>query len=108
GGVESVMATHARLLREAGYDVSVVAGRGDAELVPEVDDSHPEVLKVTDAIAAGGDGAPWFDPLRLRLEARLREVLRDRDVVIAHNVLTLPLNLVLIARSEGRRVGKER
>jgi hypothetical protein len=43
GGVEAIMATHARLLREAGHDVRVIAGRGDAELVPEADSRHPEV-----------------------------------------------------------------
>jgi mannosylglucosylglycerate synthase len=97
GGVESVMATHARLLRDAGYDVRVIAGRGDADLVPEIDSRNPDVQRVMEAVGAGGDGAPWFEALRQTLGARLGELLRDRDVVIAHNVLTLPLNLPLNA-----------
>jgi mannosylglucosylglycerate synthase len=95
GGVESILAVHARLLREAGHDVRVVAGRGDAELVPEVDSRHPEVEAVARRLAQGDDAAPEFQALRDRLAEHLRPLLADRDVVIAHNVLTMPFNLPL-------------
>jgi glycosyltransferase involved in cell wall biosynthesis len=97
GGVESVLATHARLLREAGHDVLVVAGRGDAELVPEVDSRHPEVEAVARRLAAGDPARAEFEGLRARLAERLRPLLAGRDVVIAHNVLTMPFNLPLAA-----------
>jgi mannosylglucosylglycerate synthase len=101
GGVESVLAAHARLLREAGHDVRVVAGRGDAELVPEVDSRHPEVEALSRRLARGDDAAPEFDDLCGRLADRLRPLLADRDVVIAHNVLTMPFNLPLAAALAG-------
>ncbi len=97
GGVESVMATHARLLRDAGHDVRVIAGRGDAELVPEVDSRHPEVERVALCLAEGDAAAGEFDSLRGRLATVLGELLADRDVVMAHNVLTMPFNLPLAA-----------
>ncbi|HSR21930.1 MAG TPA: glycosyltransferase, partial [Candidatus Eisenbacteria bacterium] len=97
GGVESVLAVHARLLREAGHDVLVVAGRGDAELVPEVDSRHPEVEAVTRRLAGGDEAAAEFQALRTRLGGRLRPLLAGRDVVVAHNVLTMPFNLPLAA-----------
>ncbi len=97
GGVESIMAVHARLLREAGYDVLVVAGRGDAVIVPEVDSRYPEVEALAKRLAQGDDGGPEFQRLCDRLAGRLRPLLADRDVVIAHNVLTMPFNLPLAA-----------
>jgi mannosylglucosylglycerate synthase len=97
GGVEAIMATHARLLREAGHDVRVIAGRGDAELVPEADSRHPEVEEVAACLAGGDPAAAAFESLRDRLAGALGPLLADRDVVIAHNVLTMPFNLPLAA-----------
>lgn len=97
GGVESVLATHARLLRKAGHDVRVVAGRGDGERVPEVDSRHPEVERVARRLAEGDAARVEFAGLRARLGQRLQPLVADRDVVIAHNVLTMPFNLPLAA-----------
>jgi mannosylglucosylglycerate synthase len=97
GGVESVVAVHARLLRGAGHDVRVIAGRGDAELVREADSRHPEVEALAGRLAAGDAAPDAFGALRDRLAERLRPLLADRDVVIAHNVLTMPFNLPLAA-----------
>jgi mannosylglucosylglycerate synthase len=97
GGVESVVATHAELLAERGYDVRVVAGRGDAELVPEVDSRHPAVEEIANCLANGDPAPEAFARLRTSLVERLGRVLADRDVVIAHNVFTMPFNLPLAA-----------
>jgi glycosyltransferase involved in cell wall biosynthesis len=97
GGVESVLGTHAQLLREAGHDVRVIAGRGDAEIVPEVDSRHPEIEHLAACLAAGDPATKAFDGLRARLAERLRPLLADRDLVIVHNVLTMPFNLPLAA-----------
>lgn len=96
GGVEAILESHTRLLRRSGYDVRVVAGRGDAYVIPELDSTHPQVLAVTRALLAGAAPAT-FDELTDRIEGRLRDALRDRDLVIAHNVLTMPFNLPLAA-----------
>ena len=53
GGVESVMAHHARLLAEAGHDVCIIAARGDAQIlnvefkkIPLVDSRDPQVMEM--------------------------------------------------------------
>lgn len=76
----------------------VLAGRGDdAVLVPEVDSRHPEVEAVYAALGRGEPVEAAFTGLRQRLVPALEPVLRDRDVVVAHNVLTMPFNLPLAA-----------
>ena len=97
GGVEAILGAHARLLRRAGHDVRVIAGRGDAVVVPEVDSRHPDVEEVAGLLAKGRPAEAQFAALRSRLTEKLRPLLRDRDVVIAHNVLTMPFNLPLAA-----------
>ena len=93
GGVESILGSHARLLREAGHDVKVVAGRGKPDaLVPELDSRHPHVEAVALALASGRVD-PRFETLAQGLRASLREALADRDVAVVHNVLTMPFNL---------------
>jgi glycosyltransferase involved in cell wall biosynthesis len=97
GGVESVVATQARLLSEAGHDVRAIAGRGDAELVPEIDSRHPAVERVTGCLAGGDPATDAFEALRARITSLLGPLLADREVVLAHNVLTMPFNLPLAA-----------
>ncbi len=91
------MAAQARLLRERGHDVLVVAGRGDALPVPEIDSRHPEVEGMARRLAAGDAAREAFAALQDRLVERLRPVLADRDLVVAHNVMTMPFNLPLAA-----------
>jgi glycosyltransferase involved in cell wall biosynthesis len=93
GGVERVLGDQARLLVDAGYDVRVVAGRGDAVLVPEADSRHPEADSLLRGLKEGRAVEGLFDSLRYRIREKLLSVLADRDVVIVHNILTMPLNL---------------
>jgi glycosyltransferase involved in cell wall biosynthesis len=96
GGVELAMGAQVARLRRAGYDVRLLAGRGDAEVIEELDSRHPDVERVTRALAAGEDAA-GFEDLRRRILRRLTTALADRELVIAHNVLTMPFNLPLAA-----------
>jgi len=91
------MAEHARLLSGAGHDVRVIAGRGEAALVPEADSRHPEVEALYRALGRGEADARAFEDLRVRLVGALRPLVADRELVIAHNVLTMPFNLPLAA-----------
>lgn len=95
GGVEQILGAHTRLLRERGHDVRVIAGRGDAEIVPEADSRHPDVERLYQQLGRGDADESAFTDLRQRLRDRLEPLLADRDVVIAHNVLTMPFNLPL-------------
>jgi len=71
GGVEQVMAAHARVFAGHGHKVSVISQRGDADL---------HLLRDADADGYG---------------EVLRPVLRDCGVVIVHNVMTMPFDLAL-------------
>ncbi len=103
GGVESTIYHHARLLTQAGYRVRVIAGRGEPfhpqvafYRVSEVDSRHPEVMAVGEVLAQG-EVPPAFAVLRDRLVERLTPLLRDVQVCIVHNAITLHKNLPLTA-----------
>lgn len=113
GGVERVMAEHARLLVEDGHTVTMVAGRGEAwdprialRQVPRVDSRHADVVAVKAALDHG-TVPPAFGPLAGGLLEDLRQALAGADVVVAHNVCSLHKNLPLtaalaeLARGEG-------
>ena len=62
GGVESVLDAHTRLFLQAGFDVTVIAGRGTASalangvqfhLIPELDSLHPRVAAISAALEQG-------------------------------------------------------
>lgn len=97
GGVESILGAHAALLRGAGHEVRIVAGRGDCELVPEMDSRHPEVEKIAAKLAAGETASESFQELQDSLANRLRVLLPGCDALIAHNIFTMPFNLPLTA-----------
>lgn len=101
GGVESVLGHHARLMANAGHSVRVVAARGESadprvafERVPLVDSRHSEVDAVNAELVAGRV-TPRFHQLVERVGAGLDDVLRDVQIVIAHNVCSLNKNLAL-------------
>ena len=103
GGVESTIYHHARLLSISGYDVSVIAGRGEAfhqdisfHLIPEIDSRHPQVLETGKQLSRG-EVSPQFESLRDQLVSRLSPVLNRVDVTMVHNVITLHKNLPLTA-----------
>ncbi len=101
GGVEQVMAAHARGLLAAGAHVTIVAGRGRAVppgvrlvRIPEVSSTHPAVLRDLRALARGTVTAD-----HARLVARLLSALAPHvaaaDRVVVHNVLTMHKSLAL-------------
>ncbi len=103
GGVESVLAHHARLMAAAGHDVRIVAGRGEQACLPVpfvslplADSRHPRV----EALKAEMDAErspPELERLTSDLESALRKELESADVTIAHNVCSLHKNLALTA-----------
>ena len=104
GGVESIVESHRRVLVEAGYEARVVAGRGDAQVIPELDSRHPEVEAITLRLAAGDAAPDEFRRLAVKIGGKLDGVLAATDLVIAHNVMTMHFNLPLAASLCGRRV----
>ncbi len=103
GGVESVLAHHARLMADAGHHVTILAGRGDVfdervrvHILPHLDSRHPKVMEVKKILDAGKH-TPDFDELRKTIKKELWRELEDCDVIIAHNVASLHKNLALTA-----------
>ena len=103
GGVESVLAHHARLLSAAGHTVHLFAARGDGlstEIpliqLPLIDSRHPWVLEAKAELDRGVVPAN-FETLTTEITRDLQAVLTDVDVLIAHNVCSLNKNLALTA-----------
>jgi glycosyltransferase involved in cell wall biosynthesis len=103
GGVESVMAKHARLLAADGHEVTVLAGRGAPpgegihfHRLPLLDSRHPDVLRVKGLLDQGTVPGE-FAQLQDRLAAQLQPILDALEVLIAHNVASLHKNLALTA-----------
>lgn len=103
GGVESVLAHHARLMSQAGHQVRIIAARGEpwADSIhlirlPLIDSRHPRVLAIKADLDLG-DIPPDFEALTSEIAAALRTACADVDVLIAHNVCSLNKNLALTA-----------
>ena len=103
GGVESVIAHHARMMAAEGHSVRLIAARGEAlnDKIPLIkillaDSRHERVNRVKEQLDRGevtGD----FDSLRDELVMELQLALSGVDMLIAHNVCSLNKNLALTA-----------
>jgi glycosyltransferase involved in cell wall biosynthesis len=103
GGVESVLAHHARLMTNAGHEVTILTGRGEVfekriqvRVLSRLDSRHPEVMEVKGFLDAG-KRTPAFDELREKIKKELLGELENCEVLIAHNVASLHKNLPLTA-----------
>lgn len=105
GGVEAVMAEHARLFVKAGYPTTLVVGQGGDEglpagvqvrLIPEMASEHPANRALVEALDRG-EVPPGFEALRDQICEQLVTALAGVDVLIVHNVLTMHFNLPLTA-----------
>jgi len=103
GGVESVLAHHARLMTNAGHEVTILAGRGEVfderikvQIIPQLDSRHEEVMKVKAELDVGNITSD-FDTLKESIKNELFEAVKECDVLIAHNVASLSKNLALTA-----------
>ena len=86
GGVESTIYHHALLLANAGYEVTVIAGRGESfhpqvklQIIPEIDSRHPLVLEVGKDLAKGVISSQFIS-LRDDLINQLQKVLDNIDI----------------------------
>jgi len=103
GGVESVIAHHARLLSADGHTVRLIAARGDAlgEHIPLItmplaDSRHERVLQMKASLDRG-ELTEEFAVIRDKLAVELQAALPGVDVLIAHNICSLNKNLALTA-----------
>ena len=103
GGVESVIAHHARLMSADGYSVRLLAARGESlseqiplTILPLVGSRHARVLEMK-RLLDRGEATAKFESLRDELVEQLQNALSGVDILIAHNVCSLNKNLALTA-----------
>jgi glycosyltransferase involved in cell wall biosynthesis len=109
GGVESVIAHHARHISADGHSVRLIAASGESlptggrtseEIplfpIPLAGSQHPRVLDVKAQLDRGNVTDDFYS-LRDELMAQLQNALADTDILIAHNVCSLNKNLALTA-----------
>jgi len=103
GGVESVIAHHARLMSADGHSVRLIAARGESlgeliplTIIPLADSRHSRITEMKDELDRG-EVTAVFESLRDELVVELKNALADVDVLIAHNVCSLNKNLALTA-----------
>jgi glycosyltransferase involved in cell wall biosynthesis len=105
GGVESVLEAHASLFIRHGYDVTVIAGRGEAAALPQhvkflplpmIDSQHPEITAMNQQLEQGIVPAN-FEKIKEELVQTLKPILTDFNAVIVHNIFTKHFNLPLTA-----------
>lgn len=109
GGVEAVIQSHAQAFVQAGYPVTIVAGRGekgalppgvDFVQVPVIDSQHHQMAQAG-AMLEQGQVPPSFDEMVDCIGAELSAVLDRFDNVIIHNIFTKHFNLPLSAALHG-------
>ena len=103
GGVESVIAHHARLMSADGHSVRLIAARGESlnaniplTIMPLVDSRHERVAEMKEELDRG-EATDKFELMRHALVDQLEIALADVEVLIAHNVCSLNKNLALTA-----------
>jgi glycosyltransferase involved in cell wall biosynthesis len=105
GGVEAVIQAHVQTFIQAGYPVTVIAGRGEEAAlpsgagfvrIPEMDSQHPQVARLSLQLEQG-EVPPAFDDMVNQLIGGLTPTLSRFDNVIIHNVFTKHFNLPLTA-----------
>ncbi len=106
GGVESVMASHARLFAAHGYEVTIIAGRGPVPasvtpgirtvIEPMIDSKGERLNKLNTELEKGQVPLDFMD-FTDQIYQRLQTLLEGHSFCFVHNALTLHKNLPLTA-----------
>lgn len=103
GGVESVIAHHARMMSADGHSVRLIAARGEAmsaqiplTTIPLADSRHVRVAKMKQELDRG-EVTQEFEVLRAELAEQLQAAVAGVDILIVHNICSLNKNLALTA-----------
>ncbi|MBN2302089.1 MAG: hypothetical protein JXN60_06175, partial [Lentisphaerae bacterium] len=103
GGVEFVIEAHAKLFSDAGYKTKMIIGKGSIDhdevknvVIPEISSDGGPIGSTVKALSTG-IVPPEFDAAVKRVEKKLTVALKNVDVCMIHNVLTMHFNMVLNA-----------
>ena len=100
GGVESVIQNHARILTKNGYRVKIITGEGgkdekiDVKVIPQLT-SLTLIDEYLDRKIKRGILPNRFYQLKDEISSRLRDELKEVDICIIHNIMTMHFNLPL-------------
>jgi mannosylglucosylglycerate synthase len=102
GGVEEIMRQHASLLNRYYHHVKIFAGAGgkfvnniEIEINPILGSRNKNIM---DAVKSSAEGEySKIESLTKKIQDYLTMSLKNFDILIAHNVLTMPFNLPLSA-----------
>lgn len=106
GGVESVIAHHARLMADDSFQVEILAGRGkqtDPRIrfihIPLMDSRQVRILEIKKQLDKGVVPDEFYTLVE-QLISIFEEHLSGKDLIIAHNIASLNKNLPLTAALE--------
>jgi len=105
GGVEIVLGHHARLISDAGHRVRIISGRGSDRRfetvgIPLADARRPAIRALRAELDVGRVPSS-FAPVVRGLRMALDRAADGLDVLVAHNVCTMHLNLALTGALHG-------
>jgi len=103
GGVESVIAEHAKVFTYHGYKTKIIAGRGSkfdkhikVEIIPELNSLYEENEIISSEIKEC-KVTEKFKELTEKIYSKLEKSLTNYGVCIIHNVLTMHFNMPFTA-----------
>lgn len=103
GGVEFIIEAHARMLAEFGCETKLIVGEGGhavsgvtVDLIPEISSGGGDMSEEIGQLLAG-KVPKNFNACVKEVEKKLSKSLRNIDVCIMHNVLTMHFNMILTA-----------
>lgn len=105
GGVEAVIHAQAKVFHRNGFEVTVIAGRGDQSALPAecitsflpiLDSQHKEILQASQSLELGKIPQNFPDLVN-KIQMLLEPILQNIDHLIVHNVFSKHFNLPLTA-----------
>jgi mannosylglucosylglycerate synthase len=95
GGVELTVDIHAKLLKKKGFHVNIIAGAGNPDkLIPELKSSYYKEMNKEILHAKTPKN---FRKEVKEIKKKILKALKNSDVLIVHNILTMHFNLVATA-----------
>lgn len=97
GGIENIIDEHIKLFLAAGYDVTLIVGRGGEDYVTQ---ENIKLIKIPEIDSLGMSeqiNSIAFQTTQSRIETALADVDASLDVLIIHNCLHMYFNFPLVA-----------
>ena len=101
GGVEFIIKGHAEILAKNGYRIKIITAKGETrnksihiDLIPEMGSDWPENKAVAEELKQG-IVSERFKRLRRTIYPKIEHSLKEVNICLIHNVMTMHFNLAL-------------